>query len=103
MSIGKYSPTVSSAYAKDQGWWERNGGEDPVNKDKPYAIYCFDRDGYDSYGYNIDGIDRAGNAEDDYLGAGEWVGDDNEEYVNTLYEEAEGDWGVDDNGFPGRR
>lgn len=29
MSVGKYSPTVSRWYAKDQNWWNKNGHPDP--------------------------------------------------------------------------
>jgi hypothetical protein len=65
MSVGKYSPTVSRWYAKDQDWWKKNGGGfgngiDPKSYD--------DDEGYDSYGYsdNGDGEDRAGYSESDY-------------------------------------
>lgn len=99
MSVGKYSPTVSSAYHWDQGWWERNGGQDPANKNEPYAVFYFDRDGYDEYGYSVDEIDRAGNTETDYLTTSEWQDD---ELIYTLYDDVERDWSVDDDKFPAR-
>lgn len=95
MSVGKYSPTVSAAYAKDQDWWERNGGEDPANKGN--EEYFFDRDGYDSYGYDSLGKDRAGNSEDEYLLTSEWQGD---ELVYTLFDDIGSRWGVGENDFP---
>lgn len=57
---GKYSPTVCEAYMKDQGWWDKYsqgvGGE--------WTQY--DPEGYDSYGYDLNDVDRAGNHENDY-------------------------------------
>jgi hypothetical protein len=64
MSVGKYSPTVDVAYMADHDWWEKNGGR---AIDADYTVSCYDIDGYDQYGYNIDGVDRAGNSEFDYL------------------------------------
>ncbi len=101
MSIGKYSPTVSAAYHADQDWWKRNGGEDPANQDKPSHVFFFDRGGYDSYGYNKDEIDRAGNTEMDYLN--DVTYDDDGIPKCPLYDNADLDWGVDKNGFPARR
>ena len=67
MSLGKYSPTVSASYARDQKWWERNGGG-YTNGKNPNSEN--DDDGFDSYGYHDhDGPDRAGHTEDDYLEA----------------------------------
>ena len=100
MSIGKYSPTVSGAYANDQDWWERNGGENPANKDKSFEEYFFDADGYDSYGYNVDGKDRADNSEDEYL---DDITYDGGIPVCPLYDDAYRDWDVDKNGFPARK
>lgn len=101
MSVGKYSPTVSAAYAKDQDWWKRNGGEDPANKDREYAVYFYDRDGYDSYGYNIIDVDRAGHTEYDYLTTAEWQDEGGSDvYVHTLYDEVSRDWTINDEGFP---
>lgn len=94
MTVGKYSPTVSSAYRADQGWHERNGGGNKKNWTDPYDGRDYDNDGYDSYGYNSDNTDRAGNHENDYM-MGEWI---NDEYSYPLYDNAF--WGVDENGFP---
>lgn len=75
---GKYSPTVSAAYANDQHWFERYCGGSWLYRDP---------EGYDSYGYDVDGIDRAGNRETAYA-LGSWVGteyvDENELYTQTL-------------------
>lgn len=66
MGVGKYSPTVSTSYMRDQNWWRDNGGgfENGKNPDSD-----LDDDGYDSYGYSGefgDGPDRAGFTEDQY-------------------------------------
>lgn len=53
---GKYSPTVNTAYARDQEWHDRLRGDEPV----------YDVDGYDSYGYDRNDRDRAGVHEFDY-------------------------------------
>lgn len=63
MAIGKYSPTIMCSYKSDPDWFVKNGGGfnngiDPQSD--------FDNDGFDSYGYNKTGEDRAGNTEDDY-------------------------------------
>lgn len=52
---GKYSPTVSGWYSKNKNWFK------PAD-----AAFVYDEDGYDSYGYNSENIDRAGNEESDY-------------------------------------
>lgn len=70
MSIGKYSPTVSMWYARDQEWFEKNGGHCTVYNAAGEVIdyTLYDKDGYDSYGYHKDTeLDRAGNYENDYL------------------------------------
>lgn len=65
MSVGKYSPTVSSSYAEDQSWFEKNGGGFG-NGILPSSQY--DDQGYDSYGYNgYTDRDRAGYTESQYL------------------------------------
>lgn len=64
MATGKYSPTVSGWYAKDKEWFKKNGG-DFGNGKQPNSFY--DDDGYDSYGYNENDIDRAGINENDYI------------------------------------
>jgi hypothetical protein len=75
MSVGKYSPTVSASYAADKNWWTKNGGgiTKTVSGIVSGAAGVFvdtdlDNDGYDRYGYNVDGVDRAGFDEDSYLG-----------------------------------
>jgi hypothetical protein len=65
MGLAKYSPTVSSSYAKDQEWFEKNGGgfDNGLN-----PLSQGDNQGYDSYGYSMyNDRDRAGNTESDYL------------------------------------
>lgn len=57
MSTGKYSPTVSAAYSKDQNWHTKHSGLDE----------WYDLDGYDSYGYDSAGVDRAGYNENEYM------------------------------------
>lgn len=64
MALGKYSPTVSGWYSRDQKWFKKNGGDFENGKD-PNSLY--DNDGYDSYGYNENDIDREGNKEDIYM------------------------------------
>lgn len=56
-SLGKYSPTVNHAYYKDESWFENNCLEEFAE---------FDKDGFDSFGYNKDGLDRANHYENDY-------------------------------------
>lgn len=56
--LGKYSPTVSYSYVLDQNWHNKMLDGDPV----------YDIAGYDSYGYNEDGLDRSGHTEHDYTG-----------------------------------
>ena len=91
MGAGKYSPTVTSAYMKDQDWWEKNGGSSDNN--------YYDSDGYDQYGYNKDDKDRAGYAESDYLESGEWFYDndsDDDFYHYPLVDAVYSDWGFQD-------
>jgi hypothetical protein len=58
MGVGKYSPTVSVAYSKDQEWHRKLQTEDS----------WYDDEGYDSYGYHKDTEkDRAGYTEWDYM------------------------------------
>ncbi len=86
---GKYSPTVSRAYMKDQDWWYKYSGAN-----LPSETYVgHDPEGYDSYGYNKDNKDRAGNDEFDYIhNDGDY--DLDEEY-NFAYDRALDDWGFD--------
>ena len=71
---GNYSPTVSAAYMCTPYWfdWYSQGER-------------YDPDGFDSYGYDDDGMDRAGNHELTYA-----IGD-----VNHAYDQALDDWGFD--------
>lgn len=86
MARGKYSPTVSAAYAADQGWWQKYRVEGET-----YQAY--DPEGYDSYGYNEDCIDRAGNHENDYLhNDGDY---DLDEDYNDAYNDAYRSWTFD--------
>lgn len=81
---GKYSPTVSAAYMWTPNWFEHySQGE------------RYDPDGFDSYGYDDDDVDRAGNHELDYA-MGQTI---NGEYVdvNDAYEQVLDDWGFDGN------
>jgi hypothetical protein len=93
MGVGKYSPTVSRAYMKDQQWWEKNGGYVESADKLPW----YDNDGYDSYGYNADGVDRAGNTELDYINQYE-IYDDQITY--HLAEDVQSNWGIDEKGLP---
>jgi len=85
---GKYSPTVNAAYMKDQEWWYKYSGSDQVTD--TYVQY--DPEGYDSYGYDKDDKDRAGNYEHEYYTddeEGEWGGS------NWAYDRALDVWGFD--------
>lgn len=75
--LGKYSPTVSHAYFKSQSWWK------PVD-----GMSYKDAEGFDQYGYNEEGVDRAGFQEHHYYG------------MNDLYEDTASDWGVAEDGTP---
>jgi hypothetical protein len=85
---GKYSPTVTVAYMRDQEWHckyvasgDSTSGRDPG--------------GYDSYGYDDKDVDRAGNNESDY-----YMNDAPNYYDNVLdyniaYDLARDAWGFD--------
>lgn len=82
MSLGKYSPTVNYAYRKNQQWFSAYAG----NKQ-------YDPDGYDSYGYNAQNVDRAGYREDQYSYWGfNQVG---EPRGPDLYDDVAADWQFD--------
>lgn len=81
---GKYSPTVSAAYAADQTWHEKLLA--PGN-----CVY--DIDGFDSYGYDKADVDRAGNNEYDYIHND--VPDDEGFGENFKYSAACESWGFD--------
>ena len=84
---GKYSPTVSAAYMKDQDWWRKYTGENE------YTYNQYDPEGFDSYGYDKNDVDRAGNHEFDYVhNDGDYNRD--EDY-NNAYDQALDDWTFD--------
>jgi hypothetical protein len=93
MARGKYSPTVSAAYMKDPDWFRKYCGLAP-HGDVIYSPY--DPDGFDSYGYDKNDIDRAGNDEFEYLhnDAIDRGLDDNYDF-NFKYDDALGQWGFD--------
>ena len=81
---GKYSPTVTAAYMKCQEW--HNNLLAPND-----CVY--DVDGYDSYGYDKNDVDRAGNNEYQYY-HNDWS--DDEGYgENFAYNAASEEWGFD--------
>lgn len=57
MARGKYSPYIKDADGYHFEWKTGKLG---------YAVEV-NKDGFDYYGYNVDGHDRAGKTEDDYL------------------------------------
>lgn len=82
MARGKYSPTVNDAYRRDQNWFTKySQGQ------------AYDPEGYDSYGYDINDQDRAGNNEFDYLhNDADW---DLDLDFNRLYDDALDQWTFD--------
>lgn len=72
---GKYSPTVSGWYDRDQQWWHKN------YVSSEFSLY--DKDGYDSYGYDANDKDRAGNHEYDYISC---------DYGDRLYDDMLSEW-----------
>ena len=87
---GKYSPTVTAAYQADQNWHRKFCQLAPFG-DTIYSPY--DPEGYDSYGYNKDGTDRAGNQEYEYYrNDGDY---DLDEDYNIRYDIAYDEWGFD--------
>lgn len=87
---GKYSPTVNIAYMRNQSWWDNySGRNDPAR----IGWNQYDPQGFDSYGYDKDDIDRAGNHENDY--AHNNGSHDRDEDYNNAYDAAYGDWGFD--------
>jgi hypothetical protein len=89
---GKYSPTVSNAYAADQNWWVPVATPVDCNGEVLMLDGQYDAEGYDSYGYNKDDVDRAGNQEHVYYG--DWV--DGYDYAADLYEDLVGRWNLVD-------
>ena len=87
---GKYSPTVSFAYSRDQEWHVKYMAQVP---EVPGVYNQYDPEGYDSYGYNEAEYDRAGNREDDYYGNdGDY---DLDEDFNHAYDAGWAEWGFD--------
>ena len=86
---GKYSPTVSRAYMKDQEWWTKYAYAGKADDE----FVQYDPEGYDSYGYNKDDVDRAGNHEYAYM----YNDCPHPEYAdyNMAYEDADSEWGFD--------
>ena len=82
---GKYSPTVSAAYRADLDWF-RKYCELAPHGENVYSPY--DPDGYDSYGYDKNDVDRAGNQEHVYY-------EDDDFGFNCFYESALDNWGFD--------
>jgi len=82
MAVGKYSPTVNEWYRKDQEWYRKNCSD-------PFSFY--DKDGYDSYGYNAEGKDRAGYTEFDYL-CESTFNEDSDTFSYYLYEDVYFRW-----------
>lgn len=78
---GKYSPTVTAAYMADQEWFTKytGAGGNWVH---------YDKEGFDSYGYDVNDVDRAGNQEHVYY-------EDDEFGENWWYNQALRDWGFD--------
>lgn len=85
---GKYSPTVLAAYAANQEWWANYSSGNRSN-----VFESFDPEGYDSYGYDANSTDRAGNREHVYYGndADPDSGDD----YNLAFERAADAWTFD--------
>ena len=80
---GKYSPTVSRAYMRDQDWWRKYTSEDE------FTYHQYDPEGYDSYGYDKNDMDRAGNYEYQYYS------DDTDCGENWAYNQALDEWTFD--------
>ena len=67
MGVSKYSPTITG-YGSPEGWWEKNCDPNEIHPLK-------DQDGYDRYGYDNNGADRAGIHENDYVHEYSYEGD----------------------------
>lgn len=87
---GNYSPTVNVAYSKDQSWWRKYAYPAGDTSDE---FVMYDPEGFDSYGYNKDDVDRAGNQEHVYYS------DDTHSEIwgsyNFAYDDALAAWGFD--------
>ena len=91
MARGKYSPTVNVAYQVNQKWWREYAYSTQRNLDD---FVEYDPEGFDSYGYNADGVDRAGYSEFAYLhNDAADLGFDYD--YNRAYDVVSDDWGFD--------
>ena len=91
---GKYSPTVSAAYVKDREWWTNYAYSNKHNREREYVQY--DPEGYDSYGYDENEVDRAGNQEHEYYHNDAMdTGLEDTYDFNFKYDDALGQWGFD--------
>lgn len=88
MSVGKYSPTVMFSYKQDPDWFKKNGGGFGNGK---YPQSDFDDDGFDSYGYDKNEVDRAGNTENSYQNE---VDFETGEAYYYLFEKVQREWCV---------
>jgi hypothetical protein len=84
---GKYSPTVSAAYRRAPWWWDKYAS----STGQRYVAY--DPEGYDSYGYNENDVDRAGNQEYEYYSNDAPFELDLD--YNNKYDDALDEWGFD--------
>lgn len=88
---GKYSPTVTEAYRVDQNWWAKYTY---ASKEPTDDFIQYDPDGYDSYGYDKNDVDRAGNNESDYI-PNDAFADGYDDDCNYAYDRAIEAWGFD--------
>ena len=86
---GKYSPTVNRAYMQDQEWWNKYAYAGKSNDE----FVQYDPEGYDSYGYDKNDQDRAGNYEHEYYG-NDCPHPAYADY-NMAYDDADSAWGFD--------
>jgi hypothetical protein len=87
---GKYSPTVTAAYMKDQDWHRKFCNLAPHG---PEIYSPYDPEGFDSYGYDKHDVDRAGNQECAYYSNdGDY---DLDEDYNNAYDCASSAWSFD--------
>ena len=91
MARGKYSPTVTAAYMKDQEWFTKYAATKQLTNKDFWMEY--DPEGFDSYGYDENEVDRAGNSEHVYLYS-DAPGFSEEDY-NWAYDNALREWGFD--------
>lgn len=82
MAVGKYSPTVSGWYSRNQQWFKE------VPPEQNCGLVGYDAQGYDRYGYNTEDVDRAGHHEFEYLQSEEING----EYEYVLFGQVQDNW-----------